>query len=110
MASDVMTVAVPKNTAALTPYQISGEYFHQTLAGGRIKFPDRCASQVGLRIMDKGRQIAPKTLGSWFLGNDEAIQFDGPYTLEGPPYRLDFIAYNLDPVFQHTLQVVLEFI
>ncbi len=109
MSIGVVVVAIPKTTLATAPYTVVAEFFRPILAGGRVKFPDRCAGQVGLIIRDGGQQLVPATPGTWLVGNNEVIQFDGPFILEGPPYRLNLLGYNLDQTFPHTLQVALEF-
>lgn len=104
-----ITVTIPKSTTPEAPLLLIYESFLKVLVGGSAIFPDRCINQVGVRILDQGRQIVPGEMGTWMIGNEREVPWHYPATLEGPPYRLHIQGYNFDPVFPHAITFNLEF-
>ena len=70
----------------------------------RLRIPPGHAGLTGLCLFDDSGQIIPKTYPSWFIGDDEIIDY--PFDVDIPnwsgSYKLQIKTYNTDDSFPHT--------
>ncbi len=74
-----------------------------------IAFEDGCFRTVGVRLLNRDRQFAPRDPpGGWIYGNNEIMLWREEYKLDGPPYRVEIETHSLAADFAHEVEVRLE--
>lgn len=76
---------------------------------GQIRFAAGAYHAVGVRLLDRGRQIAPVPSG-WITGNNEVVSWSEDRRLEGPPFEITIEAYSIAEDWPHVVEIQLEVI
>lgn len=98
-------LAVPPNTPISTPVSA---ILHPTLGlltGVEVYFRDGCLDAVGIRILERGRQLAPMPDNTWLRDNNNHIAWSEYRRLEGSPYELAVEGYSIALDWTHTIDV-----
>jgi len=68
-------------------------------------FPAGSAGLMGMAVFDGLFQCWPSSVGDFFTGEDQTIQFDDLYLMESAPYEFQVFTYNEDDTYDHFLGV-----
>jgi hypothetical protein len=68
-----------------------------------LRFPPGSCGGLHIAIYDQATRIFPPLAGTWFIGNDETINFYTEYDapLVGDEYKLVLKGWNEDEVYPH---------
>lgn len=73
----------------------------------QIRFPTGPAGLLHIQIWDQSGQLWPGTVGQWFSGDNELIEFDTEFDVElvVADYKLVIKGYNEDDAYPHSVLV-----
>lgn len=70
-----------------------------------IYFPSGSAGLMGVAVFDGLYQVWPSSVGEFFVGEDQEIDFDDLYMMDSAPYEFQVYTYNEDDTHNHFLAV-----
>jgi hypothetical protein len=69
-----------------------------------LYFRDGCLDAIGVRLLERGSQIAPLPAG-WLRDNNKHITWTESRHLNGPPWELTLEGYSLALDWEHTIDI-----
>jgi len=98
-------VPLPPNTPVTNPVIMLEPIQAGLLTFMEVEFPLRCEGLAKLKIKYNTKQIVPFNPPGWLYGDNRVFKLDLNYSIDDPPYQLEFIGYNEDDTYLHTLTV-----
>lgn len=68
-------------------------------------FPSGSAGLMGVAAFDGLYQVWPSSVGEFFVGEDQEIDFDDLYLKESAPFEFQIYTYNTDDTHDHFVSV-----
>lgn len=68
-------------------------------------FPPGSAGLMGVAVFDGLYQVWPSSVGEFFVGGDQKIEFDDMYYKEAEPFEFQCYSYNIDDTYEHMVSV-----
>lgn len=68
-------------------------------------FPSGSAGLMGVAVFDGLYQVWPSSVGEFFVGEAQEIDFDDLYLKESAPFEFQCYTYNLDDIYEHFVSV-----
>jgi|GEM_PF-5585716 len=103
------TITSPRSTAAGTPTTQDMTLEKGEVSWVQIRFPKGPSGLLHVAIFagDGTTQLWPGGDATWFIGDDETIEFDTEYkiVIEVAAYKLVLKAYNDDDTYEHSALV-----
>jgi len=98
-------ILIPANTLESAPIEQYLRLSKGVITSVSVKFPAGCQGVVKVRFLHAEFQLVPISKGEWVTGDDEEVETETYYELDGIPYALKFIGNSPGTSNSHTLQV-----
>lgn len=99
---------IDPNTPEKSPTSRSYDVGRPIAKDIKVTIPTRHAGLAYLKVLSKGRLIMPDKGEQWIHGDNQTITLGHSVILEGPPFEITLVGYNLDDTYPHgfTVEVV----
>lgn len=102
-------VEIPKQTHRDNPLEYDIDVILPVIDYCRIRFQAGPRGSVGIRLTDRGKTFAPGPPHyGWIIDDENIVEWKEGRELDGPPYKVRIIAYNMARDHPHTIQVRLD--
>lgn len=98
-------IITPKNTAQTALKKTVLHVTKGLVYKVEFYFPSGSARLMGVAVFDGLYQVWPSSVGEFFVGEDQEIDFDDLYLKESAPFEFQIYTYNLDDTYEHFVSV-----
>ena len=98
-------ITTPKNTAKTNLKKTVLHVTKGLVYKVEFFFPPGSAGLMGVAVFDGLYQVWPSTVGDFFVGEDQEIDFDDLYLKESAPFEFQCYTYNTDDTYEHFVSV-----
>ena len=98
-------ITTPASTTKLSPQWTSLNMTKGLVYKVHIQFPKGSAGLLGVAMFRGGFQLWPSSRATYFIGDDNIIEFDDVYLIENDPTLLKIKTYNDDDTYEHQVLI-----
>lgn len=98
-------ITTPANTLEVNSVETILEVNKGLIFMIETEFPAGCCGLVHMQIFDSNYQLFPATPGESMRGDNVLAKYDDLYLKNSAPFKFTIKTWNLDEVYDHTIQV-----
>lgn len=98
-------VTIPANTSASSPFRTTFKVNRGVIYRVWLSFPAGCAGLARIAIKHEGHPFLPVHEGDYIRGDGVNFEYPIFYEIESEPQQMTIVAWNLDELYEHTIDV-----